>query len=84
MVVVLQCHLKALEKKRKRSATPAAAATSKRFEFDDESNTLPKGRGVYFDDPSFANALKDQDKTVSSRRSGRSCRAAPVFQSSPR
>ena len=29
-------------------------------------------------------ALRDDDKTVSSRRSGRSRRAAPVFQSSPR
>ena len=43
---------------------------------------LPKGRGVYFDDPSFAIALRDDDKTVSSRRSGRSRRAATVFQSS--
>ena len=40
---------------------------------------LPKGRGVYFDDPSFAIALRDEDKTVSSRRSDRSRRAAAVF-----
>ena len=45
---------------------------------------LPKGRGVYFDDPSVAIALRADNKTVSSRRSGRSRRAAPVFQSSPR
>ena len=45
---------------------------------------LPKGRGVYFDDPSFATALRDEDETVSSRCSGRSRRAAPVFLSSPR
>ena len=70
--------------KQKKSETPAKSAIKRRFEFDDESVVLPKGRGVYFDDPSFAIALRDDDKTVSSRRSGRSCRAAPVFQSSPR
>ena len=71
--------------KRKRSATPAPAASPKRlFEFDDESNTLPKGRGVCFEDPNFECALKSQEKTAASRRSGRSRRAAPVFQSSPR
>ena len=70
--------------KQKKSETPAKTAVNRRFEFDDESVVLPKGRGVYFDDPSFAFALRDEDKTVSSRRSGRSCRAAPVFQSSPR
>ena len=42
------------KRKRKRSATPAPAATTKRlFEFDDESIFLPKGRGVYFEDPNF-------------------------------
>ena len=69
--------------KQKKSETPAKTAVKRRFEFDDESVVLPKGRGVYFDDPSFAIALRDDDKTVSSRRSGRSRRAAPVFQSSP-
>ena len=71
--------------KRKRSATPAHAVTPKRlFEFDDESIILPKGRGVYFEDPRFECALKSQEKTAACRRSGRSRRAAPVFQSSPR
>ena len=70
--------------KRKRSATPAPAASPKQwFEFDDESITLPKGRGVYFEDPNFECALKTQEKTAASRRSGRIRRAAPVFQSSP-
>ena len=68
--------------KQKNSETPAKSAIKRRFEFDDEL-VLPKGRGVYFDDPNFAIALRDEDKTVSSRRSGRSCRAAAVFQSSP-
>ena len=71
--------------KRKRSVTPAPAVGPKRlFEFDDESVVLPKGRGVYFEDPNFECALKSQVKTAASRRSGRSRRAAPVFQSSPR
>ena len=70
--------------KQKKSETPAKTAVKRRFEFDDESVVPPKGRGVYFVDPSFAIALRDEDKTVSSLRSGRSCRAAPVFQSSPR
>ena len=70
--------------KRKRSATPTPAATPKRFEIDDESNILPKGRGVYFEDPNFECALKSQEKTALSRHSGHSRRAAPVFQSSPR
>ena len=70
--------------KQKKGETPAKPAVKRRFEFDDESAVLPKGRGVYFDDPSFATALRDDDKVVSSRRSGRSRRAAPVFQSSPR
>ena len=70
--------------KQKKSDTPAKSAIKRRFEFDDESVVLPKGRGVYFDDPNFAIALRDEDKTVSSRRSGRSRRAAPVFLSSPR
>ena len=71
--------------KRKRSVTPAPAVGPKRlFEFDDESVVLPKGRGVYFEDPNFECALKSQEKTATSRRSGRSRRAAPVFQSSPR
>ena len=71
--------------RRKRSATPAPAASPKRlFEFDDETIILPKGRGVYFEDPNFECALKSQKETAASRRSGRSRRAAPVFQSSPR
>ena len=70
--------------KQKKSETPAKIAVKRRFEFDDESVVLPNGRGVYFDDPSFATALRDDDKPVSSRRSCRSRRAAPVFQSSPR
>ena len=70
--------------KQKKSETPAKTAVKRRFEFDDESVVLPKGRGVYFDDPSFAIALQDEDKTVSSRCSACSRRAAPVFQSSPR
>ena len=70
--------------RQKKGETPAKPAIKRRFEFDDESVVLPKGRGVYFDDPSFAIALRDDDKTVSSRHSGRSRRAAPVFQSSPR
>ena len=70
--------------KRKRSVTPAPGASPRRFEFDDESIVLPKGRGMYFEDPNFECALKSQEKTATSRRSGRSRRAAPVFQSSPR
>ena len=70
--------------KQKNSETPAKSAIKRRFEFDDESVVLPKGRGVYFDDPNFAIALRDENKTVYSRRSGCSRRAAPVFQSSPR
>ena len=73
------------KEKRKRSATLASAATPKRlFEFDDETIVLSKGRGVYFDDPNVECALKSQEKTAVSRRSGRSPRAAPVFHSSPR
>ena len=70
--------------KQKKSETPVKSAIKRRFEFDDEWVVLPKGRGVYFDDPSFAIALRDDDESVSSRRSGRSRRAAPIFQSSPR
>ena len=70
--------------KQKKSETPAKTAIKRRFEFDDESVVLPKGRGVYFDDLNFDIALRDEDKTVCSRGSGRSRRAAPVFQSSPR
>ena len=70
--------------KQKKSEKPSKIAVKRRFEFDDESVVLPKGRVVYFDDPNFAIALRDEDKTVSSRRSGRSRRAAPVFRSSPR
>ena len=40
--------------KQKKSETPVKAAIKRRFEFDDESLELPKGRGVYFDDPNFA------------------------------
>ena len=67
----------------KKSETPAKSAIKRRFVFDVESVVLPKGRGVYFDDPNFAIALRYEDKTVSLSRSGRSRRAAPVFQSSP-
>ena len=69
--------------KQKKSETPAKTAIKRRFEFDDDSVVLPKGRGVYFDDPNFAIALRDEDKTVSSRRSGHSCPAASFLQSSP-
>ena len=73
------------KRKRKRSATPAPVATPKRlFELDDESVVLPEGRGVYLEDPNFECALTSQEKTAASRRSGRSCRAAPVFQSGSR
>ena len=49
--------------KRKRSATPAPAASPKLlFEFVDGSIILPKGRGVYFEDPNFECALKSQEK----------------------
>ena len=65
--------------KRKKAEEPAPVAVKRRFEFDDESVVLPKGRGVYFENPSFAIALRDEDKTVSSRRSGRSRRAVTVF-----
>ena len=70
--------------KQKKSKTPSKTAVKCRFEFGDESVVLPKGRGVYFDEPNFAIALRDEDKTISPRRSGRSRRAAPVFKSSPR
>ena len=60
--------------KQKKSETPAKTAIERRFEFDDESVVLPQGRGIY-----FAIALRDEDKTVSSRCSGRSRRVAPVF-----
>ena len=65
--------------KQKKSETPAKTAVKGRYEFDDESVVLPMGRGVYFDDPNFAIALRGEDKTVSSCRSGRSCCAPPVF-----
>ena len=71
--------------KHKKNATPASAVPPKQlFEFDDESIVLPKGRGVYFDEPNFEIASNGQDKTVTSGRSGRSRRDAPVFQLSPR
>ena len=70
--------------KQKKGEMPAKAAMKRRFEFDDETVMLPKGCGVYFDDPNFAIVSRDGERTASSRRSGRSCRAAPVFQSSPR
>ena len=65
--------------KQKKSETLTKFSFKRRFEFDDDSVVLPKGRGVYFDDPSFAIALRDDNKTVSSRRTGRSCRAAPIL-----
>ena len=65
--------------KRKKTETPTTAAIKRRFEFDDDSLVLLIGRGVFFDYPNIAIALKDQDKIASSRRTGRSCRAAPVF-----
>ena len=63
------------KRKRKRRATPASAAAPKRFEFDDESIVLPKGRGVYFEDPNFERALKNQEKNccISSKLSQSSC-----------
>ena len=51
--------------KQKKSETPAKSAIKRRFEIDDESVVLPEGRGVYFDDPNFASALRDEDKIVS-------------------
>ena len=73
------------KRKRKRSVTPTPAATPKwLFEFDDDSTILPKGKGVFFDDPNFECASKSQEKTAVSRRSSCSRRTAPVFQSSPR
>ena len=70
--------------RQKKSETPDKTAVRRRFEFDDESVVLPQGRGVYFDGPNFAIALRDEDINFSSSPGGRSCRAAPVFQSSPR
>ena len=70
--------------RQKKNETPAKTAVNRRFAFDDESLVLSIGRRVYFDYLNFAIALRDEDKTVSSRRSGRSRRAAPAFQSSPR
>ena len=70
--------------KQRKSETPAKTSLKRRFEFGDESVVLPKGRGVYFDDPNFACALKSQEEIVASRRSGRIRHAAPVFQLSPR
>ena len=64
--------------KRKRRDTPTVGP-KRIFEFDDESVVLPKGRGVYFEDPNFECALKSQEETAASRRSGRSRRAAPIF-----
>ena len=49
--------------KQKKRETPAKTAIKRHFEFDDESVVLPKGHGVYFDDPNFAIALRDEDKT---------------------
>ena len=55
------------KRKRKRSATAAPAATPKRlFELDDVSIVLPKGRGVYFEDPNVECALKNQESTAAS------------------
>ena len=72
------------KRKRNKSATPGPTATPKRlFEFDHKSIVLPKGRGVYFEDPNFECALKSREKSAASRRSVRNGRAAPVFQSSP-
>ena len=66
------------------SATPTpVAALNRLFEFDNESFFSPKGRDVYFDDPNFEVASKQQPQTVMSRKSGRSRRVATVFQSSP-
>ena len=69
---------------RKKNETPAPVAIKLRFEFEDESDVLLKGRGVHFDQPNFAIALKDQDKNTNSHRSGLNRRAAPIFQSNPR
>ena len=59
--------------KRKRSARPAPVVIPKRFEFYDESIGLPKGRGVYFEDPNFECALKRENCCVSSKWSLPSC-----------
>ena len=66
---------------RERSATPTPdGAPDRLFEFDDESVVLPKGRGVFFDDPTFEVSLEKQERSVKSRRSGCNRRAAPVFK----
>ena len=53
------------KRKRKKRATPAPTATPERlFDFDDESIILPKGRGVYFDNPNFECALKSRGKLL--------------------
>ena len=69
------------KRKKKKSETPAKAATNRRFEFDDESVVLHQGRGVYFDESNFSIALRDEYKTLCLRRSR--CNG-PVFQSRPR
>ena len=76
LVAALQCLLETLGKENGREVwTPAPAVGPKRlFEFDDESIALPKGRGVYFEDRNVECALKSQEKTAASRRSGRSRR----------
>ena len=70
--------------KRKRSVTPVSVAPKRPLEFEDESVVLPKGRGANFDHPNSEIASKNLNTIASSSQSGRSCRAAPVFQSSLR
>ena len=70
--------------KGRKRVTSAPVEVKSRFEFVDESVVLPRGRRVYSVDPNFAFALRDEGKTASSRQNGRSCHAAPAFQSSPR
>ena len=66
---------------RESSAMPAPdGAPDRLFEFDDESIVLPKGRGIFFDDPTFEVGLEKHERTVISRRSGCNRRAAPVFK----
>ena len=85
LVVVLQYLLEALEKESAREVRhPVPLLHQKDLNLMTNQLFCQKEDGVYFEDPSFECALKSQEKTAASCRSGRSRRAAPVFQSSPR
>ena len=85
LAVVPQCHSEVLGRDEgitQKNVIPAPVFAPKPlFEFDNESVVLPKWRGVHIHDLNFEVASKSQDKTATSRRSGHSRRAAPVFQS---